>query len=168
MARQRRDTRGPLQRTIDNEAVARDQSYLDVITPEQAASGQYANHNGGRRYFRLTHLDRLHRNGKLTYEQHQAGTHYRSLFELGRYDTPRTMDLDRIRGNNVVSFHLPSRQQQARDMWRDARQQLHDTGFADRFLLRDHWPPMRQHHRQRALSTLRNILDTLAHHFRLT
>lgn len=42
MARKRpKDTRGPLQRLIDSERVANDQSTLAVITPEQRAKGTY-------------------------------------------------------------------------------------------------------------------------------
>jgi len=171
MARSNRkkDTRGPVQRLYDAERVANDQSYLDVITPEQLQSGCYENHRGGRRFFRLTHLDRLHKNGKLTYEQHQAGTHYRNLWDLGRYDTTRTMDLDRVRGQELVTFTLPTRAQDARDQWRAARREVPKrmVGFTDRLLLRDEWPSV--HHRQadRNLTQLRSVLDLLAFHFRL-
>lgn len=172
----RRDMRGPLQRAYDNERAANDQSELDVLTPEQRASGLYASgfdekgkaQSGGRRYFRLAHIDRLHRNGKLTYEQHQAGEHYRNLWDMGRYDAPKTMNLDPLRGSNIVQFTLPTRAQDARDLWRLARReiQMRDVGFADRLLLHDQWPKV--HHRAslRNLTTLRNVLDTLAVHFR--
>ena len=53
-ARRRIDNRTPLQRALDNERVANDQSYLDVLTPEQAASGLYEAQNKGRRYFRTS------------------------------------------------------------------------------------------------------------------
>lgn len=37
----KQDTRGPLQRALDNEQLAQSQSALDVITPEQRAKGTY-------------------------------------------------------------------------------------------------------------------------------
>lgn len=168
MARPKKDNRGPLQRSLDNERVAGEQSFLDVLTPEQIASGDYANENGGRRYFRLRHLDRLHKNGKLTYEQHQAGAHYRELYDLGRYDSTRTADLTRIRGENVVHFTLPTKAQDARDQWHAARKEIQAryVGIADAFLIRDKWPKL--HHRRQAthLTAIRCALDTLAAHFR--
>ena len=83
------DNRTPFQRMLDNERVANDQSYLDVLTPEQAASGLYdaSNEGKGRRYFRTSHLDRLHKNGKLTYEQREAGEWYRTQYAKCRYDS---------------------------------------------------------------------------------
>lgn len=172
----KRDVRGPLQRAYDNERAANDQAALDVLTPEQRASGLYASgfdekgkaQTGGRRYFRLAHIDRLHRNGKLTYEQHQAGAHYRNLWDMGRYDAPKTMNLDPLRGSNIVQFSLPTKAQEARDLWRLARREIQsrDVGFADRLLLHDQWPPQSTKQRDRCMKTLRNVLDTLAVHFR--
>lgn len=169
------DRRGRLQRALDGVEAASAQSFLDVITPEQLASGNYATgfdtkgkaQTTGRRYFRLSHLDRLHKNGKLTYEEHQAGTHYRDLFEMGRYDCPRTSDYQRVRCGNVVSFDMSTRREDARDRWRAARKeiQMRDVGFADRFLLRDEWPSV--HHRQlsKHLERLKSVLKTLGAHF---
>lgn len=174
--RSKPDTRGPLQRLFDRQCAANDQSFLDVLTPEQFNSGRYASGfdgkgkatTTGRRYFRLTHLDRLHKNGKLTYEQHKAGEHYRELWDIGRYDAPRTSDYQRVRGSNVIEFTMPTRREDAREMWRAARReiQVRDVGFADRFLLRDDWPKVHHRASARNLATLRNVLDTLAVHFR--
>lgn len=169
-ARKKQDKRGPLQRSLDNERVANDQSYLDVITPEMAAKGCYNAESKGRRYFRTQHLDRLHRAGKLTYEQYEAGKMYRDLYEAGRYDSTRTADWTRVRGENVVTFTLPTSAQDSRDRWRDARKEvpIKLVGFLDRLVLRDDWPQSRQQ-RDRAsyLTTLRNGLDVLVYHFRL-
>jgi hypothetical protein len=164
------DRRGPLQRVLDNAVTEEEQSYLDVITPEMSARGDYGAENKGRRYFRLRHLDRLHRAGRLTYEQHAAGDWYRTQWEAGRYDSSRTADWTRVRGENVVQFTLPTKAQQARDNWRSARSiiPVHLVGFADRFLLQDNWPKV--HHRAMAhnLTDLRKVLDSLARHLRLT
>jgi len=163
------DNRGPLQRLHDNEQVQRDQSYLSVITPEMDAKGCYSAESRGRRYFRLRNLDRLHRNGKLTYEQHQAGAWYRDQWEMGRYDSTRTMDLTRTeRGSGAVGFS--ERIQDARDRWREARKQIpmRLVGFADRFLLHDEWPnPLQQRHRESNLSQLKEALNVLVVHLRL-
>lgn len=170
-AKRKIDNRTPLQRALDNERVANDQSYLDVLTPEQAASGDYESKGGGRRYYRKSHLDRLHDNGKLTYEQHAAGTMYRDLHEAGRYDAPRTQDWTKVRGPNVLNFTLPTSAQDARDRWHDARKEVPRdiVGFVDRLLLKGEWPQSRQQrHRDHYLATLRNGLDVLARHFRFT
>lgn len=171
MARSQRkspDTRGPLQRSLDRIATDEAQSLIDVITPEQRAKGRYEAH-GGRRYFKVSHLDRLHRNGKLTYDQLQAGKWYRDHFDLGRYDKPASPDYTRVRGQNVVQFDLPSSTQDARDRWRAARKAFdhRDVGFMDRLLLRDEWPRFGQHRsREAMLTTLRHNLDRLAAYLR--
>lgn len=162
------DTRGPLQRVLDNAKIEKDQSFLDVITPEMAAKGCYSAENRGRRYFRVAHLDRLHKAGKLTYEQYSAGDWYRTQWHAGRYDSTRTADWTRVRGENVVQFSLPTAAQQARDNWRAARSVIPSrlVGLLDRFVLHDHWP--KAHHRAlaRSLADLHEALDILARHLR--
>lgn len=69
MTRARRDERGPLQRAVDAEKLAKQQSILDVITPEQAAKGEYAPVTGvGRRYFHSTTLDKWFREGGVGFD----------------------------------------------------------------------------------------------------
>lgn len=164
------DRRGPLQRAYDNAQTEQTQSYIDVITPEMGRKGVYSAEHKGRRYFRTTHLDRLHKAKKLTYEQHQAGDWYRTQWEAGRYDSTRCADWTRVRGENVVQFTMPTKAQEARDKWRRARMMIpsHMLGFVDRFLLHDHWPKV--HHRSlaRSLADLRNALDSLAAYLRLS
>lgn len=41
-AKRKHDTRGPLQRHIDNQSLAQQQADLDIITPQQRAKGTYA------------------------------------------------------------------------------------------------------------------------------
>lgn len=178
---QRRDERGALQRLYDAQAVAEAQSQLDVLPAAQIAMQVeplpeygpelrvFAPVDKGRRYFRLQHIDRLHRNGKLTYEQHAAGTWYRDRYEAGRYDNPRTQDWTKVRGENVVNFTMPTIAQQAREQWRVARMHwpADMIGFMDRLLLRDELP--RRHHRaaMRQLADIRRALDAMAKHLRL-
>jgi hypothetical protein len=141
------------------------QSTLDVLTPEQAASGDYD--DTGRRKFRLHMIDRLHRNNKLTYEQHAAGSWYRDQWDRGRYDNPRTSDPGRARGSNVLSF-IPVNQQRARDNWLEARTKWPTgmLGFMERLILRNELP--KRHHRAMArdLAAIRAALDAMVKHLR--
>ena len=157
---------GPVARYEHKMAVDAKQSEIDVITPEMKAKGCYQAENKGRRYYRLQHLDRLHRNGQFTYEQYQAGIWYRDQFDRGRFDRPRTQDLTRPRGENVVDLDMGANEQRARDNWRRARTVWpRDTlGLMEAFLLRDAYP--KQHHRARArlLDDLRRGLSAMAAH----
>ena len=168
-AKRKVDNRTPLQRALDNERVANDQSYLDVLTPEQAASGLYEAQNKGRRYFRTSHLDRLHKNGKLTYEQQQAGEWYRTQYAKCRYDSVKIANYgEAIAG--LPSFDIEERKQDARDLFREARMEIPGeiVGFMDRFLLHDRWPQSRkQSARNGYLTDVRNGLDALAKFLRL-
>ncbi len=68
--RTRIDARGPFQRLVDKEAVARVQSELDVITPEQRAKGSYV----GTRIIVNNHdpIERWKAAGRLTQGQQVA------------------------------------------------------------------------------------------------
>lgn len=169
-AKKKQDNRGPLQRAMDNERVANDQSFLDVLTPEQLASGDYATaDNRGRRYFRTSHLDRLHKNGKLTYEQQQAGEWYRTQYAKCRYDSVKISKYgEAISG--VPAFDVEERKQDARDLFRVARAEIPRelVGFMDRFLLHDRWPQSRhQSARKGYLADVRRGLDELVRFLRL-
>ena len=74
------DTRGPMQRYEDGQAIAGEQSQLDVITPEMRDKGTYRgnrmivnNHDPVRRWIA---------SGKLTEGQQLAIAHVRRLWEL--------------------------------------------------------------------------------------
>lgn len=176
------DNRGLLQRLYDDGIVANDQEHLNVLPSAQltmrvdvsAGYGPerrlYAPVDKGRRYFRLQHLDRLHRNGKLTYEQHAAGAWYRARWDAGRYDQPRTADYTKVRGENVVTFDLPVNAQQARDQWHAARSAISKNlvGMVDQLVIRDHWPRANHHHgRKSNLAILIEGLNELALHLKL-
>lgn len=160
---------GPIARYEQKLQVEDDQSRFDVITPEMAAKGCYQAENKGRRYFKLQHLDRLHKNGKLSHEQHQAGTWYRDQFDRGKYDSPKTQDFTRPRGDNVVDLAPHSSQQIARDNWRAARTHWPRDmiGFMDGFLLRDQYPSIRHKASLRRLADIQRALDAMAKHLRL-
>lgn len=167
------DNRGPLQRAYDAEKVDEEQSHLDVLTPEQRLKDIYAaerEDGKGRRYFRLQQLDRLHRNGKLTYEQHQAGKWYRDEWDRARFDAPQISTYGERITSNVITMTSADYRQDARDRWRSARMEWPRDmiGFMDAFLLRDRFP--RLHHRAaaRQLSDVRRALDAMARHLRLT
>lgn len=169
MVRRRGTPAGPLQRLYEAQRLAEEQSTIDVLTPEQRAKGCYTNQGAGRRYFRLRHVDRLHRNGKLTYEQHQAATWYRDQWDRGRYDNPTVSDYTRPRGENTPDPGLKSSQQMARDKWRVARTAwpADMVGFMDALLLRDRWPSVHHRERARTLDRVRGALDAMARHLRI-
>ena len=167
MAKTKRQATGPLQRWTDTQATLALQSSLDVLTPEQAASGDYA--DTGRRKFRLHTIDRLKTNGKLSYEQHAAGVWYRDQWDAGRYDNPQTSDPGRTRGANVLSF-IPANQQRARDNFREARTKIpiHVLGLTEGAVLHNHWPRIgQQRQRLSILKDLKNGLDSLVEFLRL-
>lgn len=74
------DTRGPLQRILDRETVANDQSHLVVITPEQRAKGTYT----GERRIVNNHdpVQRWIASGRLSDTQQLAIAHVRRLWEI--------------------------------------------------------------------------------------
>lgn len=79
-ARTKPDTRGPLQRVLDAERVANDQSVIAVITPEQRAKGTY---QGERRI--VNNHDPVQRwiaSGRLTESQQLAIGYVRRLWEI--------------------------------------------------------------------------------------
>lgn len=166
---QRKEPLGAIAQYERNLSVESEQSKIDVITPEMAAKGCYQAENKGRRYFKLQHLDRLHKNGKLSHEQHQAGTWYRDQFDRGKYDSPKTQDFTRPRGDNVVDLAPHSSQQLARDNWRSARTYWPRDmiGFMDGFLLRDQYPSMRHKASLRRIADIQRALDAMARHLKL-
>lgn len=90
------DTRGPLQRVIDREAVANDQSNISVITPEMRAKGTY---QGERRI--VNNHDPVARwiaSGKLTEGQQLAIGHVRRLWEVAGLERPVTANYGLVVG----------------------------------------------------------------------
>lgn len=167
------DTRGPLQRLIDKQVAANDQSKLLVLTPEQLASGDYDTMSGaksGQRYFRTSHLDRLHRNGKLTWEQRQAGDWYRTKWAESRYDAVRTPNWEQeVWCSGASEIALYDASMAAREAFRRARGEIPAdlVGFMDRLLLKDEWPQARQQRARNSYLTMtRNGLDALCRHLR--
>jgi len=78
--KKKQDTRGPLQRILDADLVANDQSVLAVITDEQRAKGTY---QGERRI--VNHHDPVMRwraSGRLSDSQQRSIDHVRRLWEL--------------------------------------------------------------------------------------
>lgn len=123
------------------------------------------------RRFRHTMLDRLHRNGKLTWGQWYAGDRYREAHARAQIESVVVASYGERTSNGEVAYGLPRTISQLR-----ARQQLRDyraalprdmQGFMDRFLIRDALPRYggRAHFRQ--IGEVRKALDLLAIHMRL-
>ena len=110
------DTRGPLQRLHDRQAVERDQAALSVITPEQRAKGTYVgerrivnNHDPVARWIAL---------GRLTEGQQGAIRYVGRLWELSGLTQPLTANYGVSAGGGGCSELLAA-------LEIDAREDLH-------------------------------------------
>lgn len=127
------------------------------------------------RRFTSTHLDRLHRNGKLSWPQWYAGNWYRetharckfSLSVVAAYGE-RTMA---AANPHDFGYGLPRQEAtiRARCDLAKARQQftVDMRGFMDRLLIHDAMPKYGGTKAMRNLTQIRNALDTLALYLRL-
>lgn len=89
------DQRGPLQKLLDREQVANDQSVLSVITPEQRAKGTY---EGERRI--VNNHDPVQRwisAQKLTESQQHAIGYVRRLWDIAGLERPVTANYGIVR-----------------------------------------------------------------------
>lgn len=122
------------------------------------------------RRFRTTHLDRLHKNGKLSLQQWQAGEWYRNKHDEG-HPSPR---VTAQYGHHVpggepnyglarTEYQLRSRQEwlKARSCWSRDQQ-----GFMDRFLVRDELPRYGGRKAMRNIAFIRDALDEMALYLR--
>lgn len=123
------------------------------------------------RRFRSSHLDRLHKNGALSYQQWMAGEWYRNMHEEG-HPAPRV--------TAQYGHHVPGgepnyglartdHQLQCRRMWLAARSvwTRDQQGYMDRFLVRDEMPRYGGNQKMRNLKFIRNALDILSHFLRV-
>lgn len=90
----KQDTRGPLQRALDAERVADDQSVIAVITPEQRAKGTYS----GERRIVNNHdpVQRWIASGRLTDSQQLAIGYVRRLWEIAGLQQPLTANYGHV------------------------------------------------------------------------
>lgn len=125
----------------------------------------YVNQGGedNGRPFKFRHLDRMHKAGVFDDVQYAAGIWYRHMHERGRYDAPKTSNLDSVSGGGASGFHVTDAAQFARDRWRAARaaMPLDMVGFMDAFLLRNKWPKMHHRARFRTLQRMREALEQI-------
>lgn len=125
-------------------------------TPERLAKGDYSEMvNPGEidsneqpigltRRFKSTHLDRLYRNGRLTWKQWYVGDWYRTLYQRCGFESSVVASYGERTSRGGPSYGLARTEAQvrARMQWRAARAKwpADMVGFMDRFLLRDDLP----------------------------
>lgn len=152
------------------ERIAKGESELVVALIEKAGERP-----GKARQFRSSHLDRLHRNGKLTYRQWLAGDWYRSTHDRCRFSLSVVSSYGERTGAGdhpgSFGYGLPRQEAQARarDDLRNARQQWSPAmqGFMGRLLVHDDLPRYGGRRAMHALTDIRSALDRLAEHLRM-
>lgn len=156
-------------------------------TPERLAKGDHsefvnpANIDsaeqpiGLTRRFSATHLDRLHRNGKITWPQWYAGDWYRATHARCRFGSAATSAYgERTRAADCphdFGYGLPRQEAavRARSDLSKARQQfsMDMRGFMERLLISDAMPKYGGRAAMRNLTDIRKALDTLAEYLRI-
>lgn len=122
------------------------------------------------RRFRSTHLDRLHKNGKLSLQQWQAGEWYRNKHDEG-HPAPRvTAQYGHHVPGGEPSYGLARTEYQlrCRQDWLAARAcwSREQQGFMDRFLVRDELPRYGGRKAMRNIAFIRDALDEMALYLR--
>lgn len=122
------------------------------------------------RRFRSTHLDRLHKNGKLTFPQWSAGEWYRDMYAAGHPPLRVTAKYGEHVPGGEPDYGLArtDAQSKARDAWKAARAQWsrEQQGFMDRLLLRDELPRYGGRRAMQSITFIRNALDEMAGYLR--
>lgn len=128
------------------------------------------------RRFTTTHLDRLHRNGKLTWHQWYAGDWYRQTHARCRFSLSVVASYGErtMAAANPADFGygLPRQEAAVRarmDLARARSQFSQDMrGFMDRLLIHDAMPRYGGRQAMRNLSQIRSALDVLAQYLRIS
>ncbi len=128
------------------------------------------------RQFRAPHLDRLYRAGALTWVQHYAGNWYRETHERCRFSLSIVASYGERTGAGeppgTFGVGLPRAEAQlrARKQLAGAREQWPQAmrGFMDRLILHDAMPRYGGRAAARNLTDIRNALDILAAHLRMS
>src|SRR3546814_5777987 len=93
------------------------------------------------RRFRSSHLDRLHKNGRLSWRQFYACDWYRNLHHRGRFGLQVVASYGERTTGGEIGYGLPRTEAQlnARRQFMEARKEwpLSMQGFMDRFLIQD-------------------------------
>src|SRR3546814_11905093 len=96
------------------------------------------------RRFRSSHLDRLHKNGRLSWRQFYAGDWYRNLHHRGRFGLQVVASYGERTTGGEIGYGLPRTEAQlnARRQFMEARKEwpLSMQGFMDRFLIQADMP----------------------------
>ena len=122
------------------------------------------------RRFRSTHLDRLHKNGRLTLAQWTAGDWYRNKYEEGHPPLRVTAKYGEHVPGGEPDYGLArnAAQLRARDDWKKAREQWsrEQQGYMDRLLIRDELPRYGGRRAMQNMTFIRHALDDLASYLR--
>lgn len=169
-------------RGITKRMLRRKQEVIDA-TPERIAMGESQLVDPSRidsseqpigltRRFTATHLDRLHKNKRLTWRQWYAGDWYRNQYMHAGIASRVVASYDGRVSGGEPAYGLPSseRQMWARQNWRRARAAIPLTmaGFVDRFVLHDELPRYGGRAAMRSVAELGRALDALADWLRLS
>lgn len=124
------------------------------------------------RRFRSSTLDRMHKNGKLTWVQWYAGDQYRNAHHRAAFSMSVVAAYGERTTGGECSYGLPRTESQlrARNFVKACRDQIpfEMRGFMDRLLVHDQMPKYGGRAAMRNLSQIRKALDQLAQWMRLT
>ncbi len=123
------------------------------------------------RRFRSTMLDRLHKNGQITWPQWYAGDQYRNAHARAAMSPSVVAAYGERTTVGECSYGLARTEAQARarDFMRQCRAQVpfEMRGFMDRFLVHDDLPRYGGNQYARTLRQIRQTLDSLAMFMRI-
>lgn len=118
------------------------------------------------RRFKSSHLDRLHRNGRLTWTQWYAGDWYRNQHARCSFALSVVASYQARTSASEVNYGLPRTEAQARArrLFMDARRAFppHMIGFMERLLLHDDLPRYGGRAAMRNIGQIAQALDRLA------
>ncbi|WP_148648334.1 hypothetical protein [Sphingobium cupriresistens] len=154
----------PMDATPERLAKEPDASMIEVKDEKNAAGSIVV------RRFRSTHLDRLHKNGKLTLQQWQAGEWYRNKHDEGHPSPRVTAQYGHHVPGGEPSYGLARTEYQlrCRQDWLAARScwTRDQQGFMDRFLVRDELPRYGGRKAMRNIAFIRDALEEMRDYLR--
>lgn len=142
----------------------------EFVNPAHIDSGEQP--IGLTRRFRASHIDRLHRNGKLTWVQWYAGDWFRNEHHRARFGLAVVASYGERTSAGENSYGLPRTEAQlrARRNVMAARAEFppHMIGFMERLLIHDALPKYGGNQHMKQLTDIRKSLDALALWLRMT
>lgn len=137
--------------------------HSEMVNPAEIDSAEQP--IGLTRRFKTSHLDRLHRNERLTWTQWYAGDWYRTTHARCGFSGSVVAGYGERTTGGEISYGLArtERQAQARDLFRAARSHWPRDmiGFMDRFLIHDELPRYGGREAARRISRIGEALDQL-------